>query len=794
MEKYRLYNNITGWLVFAIASIVYLMTVEPTASWWDCGEYIATAYKLQVGHPPGAPFFQLLGRFFSLFAFGNTANVALMVNIMSALTSSFTILFLFWTISALARKIVIKNENEISIGQIIAVLGAAVVGSLAYTFSDSFWFSAVEGEVYAMSSFFTALVFWAILKWEQVADEPGSYRWLIFIAYMVGLSIGVHLLNLLAIPAIAFVFYFKKYKLSAKGIAITGIVSIVLLAFLMWVIIPEVANMFAKTELLFVNTLGMPFNSGTLFFTILIIAMITLGVIFTTKQQTSKGLKSALLITLALFVLLILTGSSSGGDFVKRLVIIGALIFLMYKIRNRKAMLNTVILSFAFILIGYSTFLLIIIRANANTPINENNPDDAISLISYLNREQYGDWPIFYGQYYNSPLDPENPYGDGNPVYIKDKAKGKYVITDSRKGNTPNYDSQFTSILPRMWSNQKEQHISAYKQWGNVKGNPMRFTGRDGQTEVIYKPKFSENLRFLFKYQVGHMYWRYFLWNFVGRQNDVEGHGGIENGNWLSGIPFIDKGHIGNQEFLPDSKRNAARNKFYGLPFILGLAGLLFHFNKDYKNGAIVGLLFLMTGLAIIIYLNQYPFQPRERDYAYASSFYAFSIWIGFGVLALIDLFKRVLKENVSGILATILCLMLVPGIMAQQGWDDHNRSNKYAARDFAANYLNSCDKNAILITNGDNDTFPLWYVQEVEGVRTDVRVVNFMLSSGDWYVHQLGRKIYDSDPLPFTLKPEQYNKGVNQIIPFYQEKSLSGNLELKRIIDFIASENRNSK
>lgn len=794
MKTYNRYNTILGWIVFLISTIVYSLTVEPTASWWDCGEYISTAYKLQVGHPPGAPFFQMVGRFFSLFAFGDTSRVALMINMMSVLSSSFTILFLFWSITMLAEKMAFRKGEEITRGQMYAVLGAGLVGALAYAFSDSFWFSAVEGEVYAMSSFFTALVFWAILRWEKVADEPHAFRWLIFIAYMVGLSIGVHLLNLLAIPAIAFVYYFKKYKVSTRGVLKTAVISFLLLAFIMYIIVPEIVNQFAKAELLFVNTFGLPFNSGTLFFAIVLIGLCITGILYTIKESVSPALRWSLLILLGLLVVLILVGSSSGGNFVIRLIVCGVLLTLLYFVRYRKALLNTVILCFVFILIGYSSFLMIIIRANANTPINENEPSDAISLLSYLNREQYGDWPIFYGQYYNAPLDVENPYKDDNPIYVKDEQSGRYIVTDDRKSSIPNYDSRFCTIFPRMWSNQKDSHISAYKQWGKVKGQAIRYTDRQGETQVIQKPTFGENLLFFLRYQVGHMYWRYFLWNFVGRQNDIEGHGGISDGNWISGIPFIDKMHIGSQEYLPSSMKNPARNKFYALPLLLGLAGLFYQLNRDKKNTFIVALLFIMTGFAIIIYLNQYPYQPRERDYAYAGSFYAYAMWIGLGVMAVADLFNRFLKQHLSAIIATALCILLVPFIMASQGWDDHNRSGKYAARDFAANYLNSCAPNAILITNGDNDTFPLWYAQEVEGIRTDVRVVNFMLASGDWYVHQMMKKVYDSEPLPFTLKAEQYNKGVNEIIPYYEEASIKGRFELKRVIDFIASESQSTK
>ena len=739
MNNYKKLNTYLGWLAFAIATIVYLFTVERTASWWDCGEYIATAYKLQVGHPPGAPLFQLVGRVFSLFAFGNTANVAFMINIMSVLSSSFTILFLFWTISILSKKIV-EKQGKMTDGKMYAVLGSAFVGSLAYTFSDSFWFSAVEGEVYAMSAFFTALVFWAILRWELVADKRHGYRWIILIAYLIGLSIGVHLLNLLAIPAIAFVYYFKKYKVSTKGVIYTSIISIVILFAIMYIIVPWVVKLAGLFEIFFVNSIGLPFNSGTIIYFILLISLIVWG--------------------------------------------------LHYTIRNKKVILNTILLAIVFILIGYSSFFMLIIRANANTPINENNPSDAISLLSYLNREQYGDWPIVYGQYYNAPV---SDFEDGSPIYIKDKKKGKYVITDDRTGFSPVYDPEFSTIFPRMWSNQKTSHINAYKYWGEIKGNPIRVSKPDGSTEILVKPTFGENLKYFFKYQLGHMYLRYFMWNFVGRQNDIQGHGGPQYGNWISGINFIDNYLIGNQDDLPKSMESAGRNAFYFLPFILGLIGLLYQISKNEKNAVIVGLLFIMTGVAIVVYLNQYPYQPRERDYAYAGSFYAFAIWIGIGVLGVYELINKFLKQKSSAIIATVICLLLVPVIMAKDGWDDHDRSGKYIARDIAANYLNSCAPNAVLFTNGDNDTFPLWYAQEVEGIRTDVRVVNYMLAGSDWYVHQLANKIYDSDPLPFTLKPEQYNKGVNQSVPFYK-RDIKGYIELKDIIGFIANESDQTK
>ncbi len=741
MKNFKTSNNIVGWLVFAIATITYFLTIEPTASWWDCGEYIATAYKLQVGHPPGAPLFQLLGRFFSLFAFGDTSHVALMVNIMSALSSSFTILFLFWTITMLAEKVMVKKDEEMTRGQMYAILGSGFVGALAFSFSDSFWFSAVEGEVYAMSSLFQALVFWAILRWERIADKRSGYRWIILITYLVGLSIGVHLLNLLAIPAIAYVIYFKKYRETHwKGFVFTGILSFLILAIIMYVVIPYVVKISSVFELLFVNSFGLPFNSGTIFYFVVLIGLLVWGI--------------------------------------------------RYTIRKKRIILNTVFIAFTFLLIGYSSFFMLVIRSNADTPIDENSPEDAISLLSYLNREQYGEWPVVYGQYYNAPV---VDYKDGNPIYVKDKASGKYIITDDRKNSKPVFDPRFTTLFPRMWSNQKSGHRAMYKQYGNIKGIPIRITKNDGSAETRVKPTFGENLRFFFTYQVGHMYLRYFMWNFAGRQNDIESQGEVDHGNWISGIKFLDEMRLGNQDDLPGNWDNPAHNKFYFLPLILGLIGLFFQLNKSKKDTFIVFLLFFMTGLAIVIYLNQYPYQPRERDYAYAGSFYAYAIWIGLGVLGIYEFLKdRIKNHQILAIGITVLCTLLVPVIMASDGWDDHNRAGKYAARDFANNYLESCDPDAILLTNGDNDTFPLWYVQEVEGKRTDIRVVNYMLSSGAWYVHQLGRKVYDSERLPLTLKPEQYNKGVNMYIPIIER--IKDRVELKDAINFIASENEQTK
>ena len=735
--NYKKLNNIIGWAIFAIATVVYVLTLEPTTGWWDCGEYISTAYKLEVGHPPGAPLFQMLGRFFSLFAFGNTANVAYMINLMSALSSSFTILLLFWSITMLGKKLVGSEMND---NKAYAIFASGIVGALSFTFTDSFWFSAVEGEVYAMSSLFTAVVFWAILKWEEVAETPYANRWLILIAYLMGLSIGVHLLNLLAIPAITYVVYFKKYKkIDTKGFVLVGLISLIILSFIMYLIIPMTVKMAFYFELFFVNSLGLPFNSGSFIFFSLIIAFIVWAWKYTYKKR--------------------------------------------YQIAH------VAIISVTFIIIGYSSFFMLVIRANANPPINENDPKDAVSMLSYLLREQYGTWPLGYGQYYNANI---TDWEDGTPIYVKDDAKGEYIITDQNTASKPRYNPELSSVFPRMWSGREKSHVSVYKSYLTSKGKPVRIQGPDGKDKIEYKPAFSDNLRFFFQYQLGHMYFRYFMWNFVGRQSDIESQPNIRNGNWISGIKAIDAVRLGNQDVLPIAAQNPANNKFYFLPLILGLIGFIYHLNKNVKDFWVVFLLFLMTGIAIIVYLNFTPYQPRERDYAYAGSYYAFAIWIGLGVFGLIEWLSKKVNMKLATIGVFAITLVAVPGILASEGWNDHDRSGKTAARDFAFNYLNSCEPNAILFVNGDNDTFPLWYAQEVEGKRTDMRVVNYMLSSGPWYVHQLQRKIYDSEKVPLSIPSEKYNKGVNSYVPIYPK--IKGTFELKQIVDFIKSDDKSTK
>ena len=743
MEKYKLTNRVTGWITFLIAAVVYLMTIEPTTSFWDAGEFITTAFKLEVGHPPGAPVFMILGRFFTLFT--GPENVAMMVNAMSALASAFTILFLFWTITHLAKKLVVNNTEIPSSGNTVSIMAAGFVGALAYTFSDTFWFSAVEGEVYATSSLLTAIVFWAILKWENIADDKHANRWLIFIAYIIGLSIGVHLLNLLAIPAIVFVYYFRKYEVSRNGIIAALVISVVLLGVIMYGIIPGVVTVASWFELLFVNTFGLPFKSGALFYIALIIAAIVYGIRYTIKKNL--------------------------------------------------VLWNTVIVGVTVILIGYSSFALIIIRSSAKPPMDQNSPNDVFSLLSYLNREQYGQRPLFYGQYYNSPLDPQNRYSEGKA--IRSQIDGKYVVTDHRV--SPNYDDKFTTFFPRMWSSMDPVHAQDYQLWGKVEGNRISHRNESGETVTIVKPTFVENLRFFFNYQVGYMYFRYFMWNFAGRQNDIQGHGGVLDGNWLSGVKFVDEWRLGDQDNLPARyANNKARNTYYFLPLLLGLLGIFFQYNKgkEGKKGLwLVFLLFFMTGLAIVIYLNQYPHQPRERDYAYAGSFYAFAIWIGLGVLGIIEGLKKYMPETIAGGLAGVVTLILVPGIMAAENWDDHDRSGRYTARDLGANYLKTCQPNGIIFTNGDNDTFPLWYNQEVEGVRTDVRVCNLSYLQTDWYINQMQHQAYESEPLPFSMKEEKYRQGTRDLVYLMDNPRISrSTIGLKEAVDFIADDNPATK
>lgn len=716
MKQYHIVNNIIGWVICLIACAVYIMTAEATASWWDCGEYISTAVKLEVGHPPGGPSFQLIGRIFSMFSSPETAAHA--INVMSAVCSGFTILFLFWGITLLGKHLLPDPKNpSLKDWKTWAVFAAGIVGSLAYTFSDTFWFSAVEGEVYAMSSFFTALVFWAILKWEEQSEDPHSLRWLILISLLVGIAIGVHLLNLLTVPAIFYVVYFKKWpKTTWKGFIVTGILSVATLGLILWGIIPGIVNVDSAVDVFFVNTLGLPFNSGTIFFFTVMAAAVIWGLWFTHKKK--------------------------------------------------HPVINAAILSFAMLVIGYSTFFMLVIRANTNTPLNENAPKDAVAMRAYLGREQYGDTPLMTGQFYTAggPIDVKQGY----TKYIRGKneeGKDRYIVAAHAQKYI--YRQNHTGVFPRMWSDDtKRDHPRFYEYWaGKVYGDQ--------------KPTGGQNLKFFNRYQLGWMYWRYFMWNFAGRQNDVQGHyfndDGTRdylNGNWISGIKFIDEARLGPQDNLPENmENNKARNKYYMLPLLLGIIGLIYHIRRHPKDAFIVFIMFFMTGLAIAIYLNMPPKQPRERDYAFVGSFSFYAIWIGLGVMALAEWISKLFKKKqekaykVVMPLVFVACMAGVPCLMAAENWDDHDRSEKYAARDFAQNYLKSIKKNGVLITFGDNDTFPLWYAQEVEGTRTDVRILNYTLSGMYWYVEQLFNKLYESDALPFTLPKSYYGLGNDAFV-----------------------------
>ncbi|MEX1189508.1 MAG: DUF2723 domain-containing protein [Bacteroidia bacterium] len=771
MKQYKTLNNAFGWLAFAIAMFTYGSTIEPTASFWDCGEFIATAYKLQIGHPPGAPFFMILGRVATLFAFGDTSQVAFTMNLLSALMSALSILFLFWTITHLARKIFMRNSEELSTGNLIAILGSGLVGSLAYTFSDTFWFSAVEGEVYATSSFFTAIVFWAVLKWEEVADQPHADRYIILIAYLMGISIGIHLLNLLAIPAIAFVYYFKKFKPTRKGIITTGIVGMLILGLIQFAFIPKVVGIAANFEILFTNSMSLPFGTGAIVYILILVASIIASLVFSAKQ--SKHITFASLTTL-----LLLTMGFPG------ILAVGILAYFIYGTQPNFVLANTLTLCITVMLIGYGSYGMILIRSAADTPMDENNPENVFTLLSYLNREQYGTRPLVYGQYFNAKLhpDPKKRYKEGKTVYSPDQRTGKYeVVATPKDTETPNYDPEFSTVFPRMWSSQAH-HIRGYKTWAGLKNTDK-------------KPSFGQNLTFFFKYQLGFMYFRYFAWNFVGRQNDIQGHGSIADGNWKSGIGFVDDGMLGTQDNLPPSiGGNKANNKFYFLPLLLGILGMVYQYNKTKRDFFVVMLFFIFTGIAIIMFLNQYTMEPRERDYGFAGSFYAFTIWIGLGVAAIYDSLKKFAPAQIVAPAVTLLCALAVPGLMAKGGWDDHDRSDRYTARDYASNYLQTCAPNAILFTNGDNDTFPLWYAQEVEGIRTDIRVVNLSLLNTDWYIDQIKRKAYDSDAVPLSLTQDKYRQGRRDQVIIYEEKGLKGYQNIREMVDFVASDDSQNK
>ena len=786
MKQFKLIDTLMGWIAFAIAAFVYCSTIEPTASFWDCPEFITTAFKLEVGHPPGAPFFMLTGNLFSQFT-DDPTKVAMMVNIMSALLSAACIMFLFWSISHLTRKLVGENGQIKTWGQGLTVELAAMTGAMAYTFSDTFWYSAVEGEVYAYSSLFTAVVFWLILKWEDNADKPGADRWLILIAYLTGLSIGVHLLNLLCLPALVLVWYYKRNtNPNVKGSLMALLGSFVLVAVVLYGIVPGIVKVGGWFELLFVNKLDQPFNTGLIMYLLVLVATVLWAIWESTKQ------KSRLKMNLSFIASIGMLGIPFYGHGISSVVIgVVAMVALYFVLNYAKdgihwvsaRLMNTTLLCLRMIMIGYSSYAVIVIRSEANPPMDQNSPEDVFTLGSYLARDQYGDSPLLYGQPYSAPVKMEvkgqyyvPAYTEGAPQYQRVEKKtedepDRYEIIDYKK----KYIYAYNMLFPRMHS---DRHKNNYEEWmGGIEGKNVTIDHL-GERKTIKVPTMWENLCFFYSYQVNFMYWRYFMWNFAGRQNDIQGHGEYEHGNWITGIPYLDNMRLGDQSKLPTELReNKGRNVFYCLPLLLGIIGLIWQVNKraSTKEGMVdegvkqfwvVFFLFFMTGLAIVLYLNQTPVQPRERDYAYAGSFYAFAIWIGLGVAAISDLLNKFVfkKNDTMGAVLSGLCL-LVPVQMASQTWDDHDRSGRYTCRDFGQNYLMSLDegKAPIIFTNGDNDTFPLWYCQETEGFRTDARVCNLSYLQTDWYIDQMKRPAYDSPAVPITWKRLQYVTGTRE-------------------------------
>ena len=773
--NFKKWNTILGWLAFLIALITYSLTVEPTVSFWDAGEYILTSAKLQVGHPPGAPLFQMLGAFFSMFTFGNNELVGLMLNMMSAVASAFAILFMFWSISLLLKKLVGHDADD-SPQKAMAILGSSLVGSLAFAFTDSFWFNAAETEVYAMATLILSVLFWLGLRWEQDMDKPRGNKWLILMAFLIGLSFGVHFMGLLTIPAIGLIYFFKNYKtVTVKNFIIANVLSVAVLLFIFKLLAPNILKIFSASEIFFVNAIGLPFNSGSIIAGIILVAIIYYALKYTRQKQYTH--------------------------------------------------LNTGILCLTFVIIGFSTWLMLPIRANANVVINENNPSSARELLAYYNLEQYPETHLFYGPQFTDQyayLDENNPYIDDKPKYEKDYETGKYVVVNDYKNAKQNYNSEHASYLPRMWSPEHAENYMLFSGFLNFKLKPeyqmenelrtaiSRFKNDVVEGNVDYedyndflkkfksyidieKPSFGSNIAYLLEYQLGYMYWRYFMWNFVGRQDDIQGK--YDNhGNWISGIKPIDEWHLGmSQDNLPgDVKNNKARNTYYFLPLILGLIGMFFLFNKDKKLFWVMLVFFLFTGLAIQIYTNVRPFEPRERDYSVVGSFYVFALWIGFGVYAIYDATKKLLPKTLSVPIITIACLILVPGILVANNWDDHDRSGKYTAQANAKKYLDSCAENAILFTIGDNDTFPLWYAQEIEGYRTDVRVINTSLLQTYWYIDQMKRKAYESDPIPSQLTHDDYKYGTNDYV--IVENVIRDTLEVKEALKFVTSDHPRTK
>ncbi|MBB4044129.1 tetratricopeptide (TPR) repeat protein [Bacteroides reticulotermitis] len=788
MKQYRTVNNLMGWLTFIIAATVYCLTIEPTASFWDCPEFITTGYKLEVGHPPGAPFFMLMANLFTQFA-SDVTTVAKMVNYMSALMSGACILFLFWSITHLVRKLVVSDENNITKGQLITIMGSGLVGALVYTFSDTFWFSAVEGEVYAFSSLFTAVVFWLILKWEDVADQPHSDRWIILIAYLTGLSIGVHLLNLLCLPAIVLVYYYKKTpNATAKGSLLALLGSGILVAAVLYGIVPGIVKVGGWFELLFVNSLGMSFNTGVVVYIIVLAASLIWGIYESYNEKSKLRMAVSFVVTIALLGIPFY-GHGVSSILIGIVVIAALAIYLAPQVQEKikekwrisARTMNTALLCTMMIVIGYSSYALIVIRSTANTPMDQNSPEDIFTLGEYLGREQYGTRPLFYGPAFSSKVALD--VKDGYCVPRQTETGSKYIRKEKKSADEKDeyielpgrieYTYAQNMLFPRMYS---ASHAPLYKQWVDVKGNDVPYD-QCGEMVTVNVPTQWENIKFFFSYQLNFMYWRYFMWNFAGRQNDIQGSGEIEHGNWITGISFIDNALVGNQNLLPqDLKTNKGHNVFYCLPLLLGLVGLFwqaYHSQRGIQQFWVVFFLFFMTGIAIVLYLNQTPAQPRERDYAYAGSFYAFAIWIGMGVAGVIRLLQDYakMKELPAAALASVVCL-LVPIQMAGQTWDDHDRSGRYVARDFGQNYLMTLQEkgNPVIFTNGDNDTFPLWYNQETEGFRTDTRTCNLSYLQTDWYIDQMKRPAYDSPSLPITWDRWEYVEGQNEYVSIRPE------------------------
>ncbi len=727
--NYRRWNNLTGWFLFVFSAAVYLLTLEPTVSFWDCGEFILSAFKLQVGHPPGAPLFLMVGRIATLFAGGDTSKVALMINILSALCSAFAIMFLFWTITHLVRKVFTVN-NALDSKHIPAIIGSGILGSLVYTFSDTFWFSAVEGELYAVSSLVTALVFWGMLKWEEEADQPYSGRWIILIAYIMGLGLGIHRLNLLVIPVLVFVFYFKKYDVSVGGVIKTLLVSVILLWLMVFVLIPGVPKVAGWFELLFVNVFGLPYNTGLLLFLAMIFGGLAFGI--------------------------------------------------HYSLNNRRVILNFILTCATVVMIGYSSYAMIMIRSNARPPMNQNDPSDVFALSYYINMEQYGSAPKLFGHYYSAPV-----VGVKNIISGYNKIDGKY-----KPYYRPEYEysKQFETVFPRMYSSDPD-HENAYNYWGKVVGRKYSVGTGSNKTSVVC-PTFGENLRYFFRYQVGFMYLRYFMWNFAGRQNDIQGNGNSIHGNWISGLKFIDEARLGKIDKLPDDlTNNPGHNTYFFLPLLIGIAGMYWQYKNNRNGFWLVLAFFVMTGVAIIFYLNQYPNQPRERDYAYAGSFYAFAVWAGIGFMFVYEKLQKYLGEKGSIAVTFVVLLAAIPTIMAIQNWDDHDRSNRYTARDIGANYLKSCAPNSILFTYGDNDSFPVWYVQDVEEVRTDIRVANLSYIQAGWYIEMMRQKAFKSDPIPLTLGREKYIEGVRTQLPV--DVRVDKPVNLREVVQFAAMDDK---